>query len=229
MKRFAISDIHGCLKTFKALLKQISFSKSDELYLLGDYIDRGPDSKGVIDYIWQLQSKGFQVHCLKGNHEQMMLDSFSNLKSQRNWLMHGGWTTIESFKVQNLHEISRKYIHWLKELAHFKEIKGYILVHAGLNMDFKNPLEDQVSMLWIRNWYQNINKDWLRNRVIVHGHTPVPQAVIENSLKNLATTPAIDIDGGCVFVDDKYQKLCAFDLDDQKLYFQKRREKRPMR
>jgi len=51
MKKFAISDIHGCAKTFKALLKKINFSKEDELYLLGDYIDRGPDSKGVIDYI----------------------------------------------------------------------------------------------------------------------------------------------------------------------------------
>ena len=52
MNKYAISDIHGCLKTFKALLTKLDFSKQDELYLLGDYIDRGPDSKGVIDYIW---------------------------------------------------------------------------------------------------------------------------------------------------------------------------------
>lgn len=51
MSRYAISDIHGCAKTFKNLLRRISFSKEDVLYLLGDYIDRGPDSKGVIDHI----------------------------------------------------------------------------------------------------------------------------------------------------------------------------------
>ncbi|MFT5168289.1 MAG: serine/threonine protein phosphatase 1, partial [Saprospiraceae bacterium] len=64
MKQYAISDIHGCAKTFKALLEQISFSKEDVLYLLGDYVDRGPDSKGVIDHIWQLQSEGYTVFCL---------------------------------------------------------------------------------------------------------------------------------------------------------------------
>lgn len=59
-----------CLKTFKSLLKKISVSKSDELYILGDFIDRGPQSKGVIDYIWELQKLGYIVHCLKGNHDQ---------------------------------------------------------------------------------------------------------------------------------------------------------------
>lgn len=58
MRKFTISDIHGCAKTFKALLNRISFSKEDELYLLGDYIDRGPDSRGVIDHIWHLQKTG---------------------------------------------------------------------------------------------------------------------------------------------------------------------------
>ena len=55
MRKIVISDIHGCLNSFKALLYKIVYSKRDELYLLGDFIDRGPDSKGVIDYIWKLQ------------------------------------------------------------------------------------------------------------------------------------------------------------------------------
>ena len=72
MNKFAISDIHGCAKNFKALLDRISLSLGDELYLLGDYIDRGPDSKGVIDHVWQLQKTGHTVHCLCGNHEQRL-------------------------------------------------------------------------------------------------------------------------------------------------------------
>jgi len=86
MKKYVISDIHGCAKTFKALVDRISFSREDELYLLGDYIDRGPDSKGVIDHIWDLLETGYTVHCLTGNHEQMFLhaidarDELSDIK-----------------------------------------------------------------------------------------------------------------------------------------------------
>ncbi|MCC6412552.1 MAG: metallophosphoesterase, partial [Saprospiraceae bacterium] len=65
MKKYAISDIHGCNKTFLALLENLDFSKADELYLLGDYVDRGPDSKGVFDTIFRLQSEGYKVQCLR--------------------------------------------------------------------------------------------------------------------------------------------------------------------
>jgi fructose-1,6-bisphosphatase len=58
LRQFAISDIHGHLKTFQALLKRIDFTVHDELYLLGDFIDRGPDSKGVIDHIEELRATG---------------------------------------------------------------------------------------------------------------------------------------------------------------------------
>ena len=70
MRRFAISDIHGCARTFEALLDRIAFTSQDELYLLGDYIDRGGDSKGVLDLIFRFQKEGYAVQCLLGNHEQ---------------------------------------------------------------------------------------------------------------------------------------------------------------
>jgi len=75
MRQFAIADIHGHLKTFKALLREINFTVFDELFLLGDFIDRGPDSKGVIDYIEELKQTGYTVYCLRGNHEQLCLDA----------------------------------------------------------------------------------------------------------------------------------------------------------
>jgi serine/threonine protein phosphatase 1 len=68
----AISDIHGNNKTFLDLLDKIALTKDDELYLLGDYIDRGPDSKGVIDTIWKLMDDNYRVFCIKGNHEEML-------------------------------------------------------------------------------------------------------------------------------------------------------------
>ena len=96
-RKIAISDIHGCCKTFKALLNKIKFNSNDELYLLGDYIDRGPDSKGVIDYIWQLQKEGYQVNCLRGNHEQMMLRAAFVENKLDHWMRNGGETTLFSF------------------------------------------------------------------------------------------------------------------------------------
>jgi serine/threonine protein phosphatase 1 len=75
-RRFAATDIHGCLKTFRHLVEiELCLRTTDTLYLLGDYVNKGPNSAGVLDYIVQLQAAGFQVHCLRGNHEQELLPS----------------------------------------------------------------------------------------------------------------------------------------------------------
>ena len=71
--KYVISDIHGCIRTFEALLKMLHFSISDELYLLGDYIDRGPDSKSVLDLILSMRNKGYKIAALRGNHEELLL------------------------------------------------------------------------------------------------------------------------------------------------------------
>ena len=72
---FAIGDIHGCFKTFKKLLlEEIGIQQSDKIYCIGDYIDRGNDSKGVMDFIINLRIAGYHVYTLRGNHEQMMLE-----------------------------------------------------------------------------------------------------------------------------------------------------------
>ena len=110
MRRFAITDIHGCAQTFKALLNRISFSKDDVLYLLGDYIDRGPDSRGVIDHIWKLQKEGYQVHCLRGNHEQMLLDEVAS----KNVWYKGEHATLQSFNANSNKDIPKAYIEWME-------------------------------------------------------------------------------------------------------------------
>jgi serine/threonine protein phosphatase 1 len=173
MKRqFAISDIHGCLRTFEALLDQIAFSKADELYLLGDYVDRGPDSKGVIDKIWHLQSEGYVVKCLAGNHERVILDS-ERIERINGWQGLGHDTFLESFGVKKLYEVPQKYFDWMANLPYHFEIPGFILVHAGIDSRSENPLENPNVLLWIRNWYDQINYEWLEDRTIIHGHTPM--------------------------------------------------------
>lgn len=217
MPRYAISDIHGCLKTFKKLLDQIDFSKTDELFLLGDYIDRGPDSKGLIDHIWWLQKEGYQVHCLKGNHEQMMLDARSSARDTKFWLVNGGEQTMDSFGAYTLDNIPKEYFHWMETLPHYLETEGYILVHAGLNFDTPDPMTDQRAMLWIRNWYHHIDQQWLDGRVIIHGHTPTMRTAIFKRAENLNLSPALVIDNGCFYDRPGMHSLMAYNLDQKAL------------
>lgn len=226
MPRYAITDIHGCAKTFKNLLTELKFSKKDKLYLLGDYIDRGPDSKGVLDHIMELQTSGYQVHCLKGNHEEKILLSRHDINQARNWLSWGGKETLESFEVEKINDIDNKYLEWMEALPNIIELPDYILVHAGLNFLIPDPKADQYAMRWIRNWYPDINLTWLDGRIILHGHTPLEQDDILEQLENLLDednerAQYLDLDNGCVYDSDGKNQLCAFNLDTKVLYFEK--------
>jgi len=224
MSRYAISDIHGCVNTFKSALQQINFSKEDELYLLGDYIDRGPDSKAVIDYIWDLQNRGHHVFCLKGNHEEMMLEGLTKFQTQSAWKKHGGRETLASFEATEIGTVPYQYMEWMHKLPHFIEVDNYILVHAGLNFKVNDPLDDKQGMLWSRHWYHEIRKDWLRGRIIVHGHTPINQNEVKASLSILDEILALNIDNGCVYDRPGQGQLCVFNMDTRELLFVPRDE-----
>lgn len=227
MREIAISDIHGCKKTFEALLDQIAFSQSDVLYLLGDYVDRGPDSKGVIDHIWALQQAGFQIKCLKGNHEELVLRAASgNFTYLEKWLKTDGKDTLRSFGVETCADIPHKYLDWMEALPYFFEAGKYLLVHAGLDFSLEDPLSDSSEMCWLRHWHPNIRYEWLRDRIILHGHTPITRDDLEIQHRNIQSLQYLDIDAGCVYGDPRHWKseglgnLCAFDMSSQRLYFQ---------
>lgn len=226
MKKFAISDIHGCRKTFLALLDKIAFSKNDELYLLGDYVDRGPDSKGVFDEIFRLQKNGYTVRCLRGNHEEILLRSLYDPMGLDNWLLTDGKKTMDSFGVEVSEAIPDVYLDFIREMDYYFEVDGYILVHAGLNFNLFDPLEDQRDLLIIRRWYSYIRYDWLGPRIILHGHTPMPYTDIEMQLVNLDGNRYLDLDAGCVYAGSDRPdraglgRLCAFDMTNRRLTFQ---------
>jgi serine/threonine protein phosphatase 1 len=219
MKRqFAISDIHGCLRTFEALLDQIAYSKADELYLLGDYVDRGPDSKGVIDKIWQLQAEGYTVNCLAGNHEQMTLDD-EQTERHKGWRGLGDETFLESFGVNKLYAVPDEYFDWMRNLPYHFEIPGFILVHAGIDGRAEDPMGNPDVVLWARNWYEHINYEWLGDRIIIHGHTPMYVTDIKTMQRNLEKKRVLDIDAGCVTMKPPYGHLCAYNMTDHILDF----------
>src|SRR5258706_6134196 len=106
---FAIGDVHGCSNTFRKMLEEIKLQKSDIIFCLGDYIDRGHDSKGVIDLIMELRSKGHTVHTLRGNHEQLMMDSTKSSALFDAWMDNGGDTTLVSFGADSYDDFAPEY------------------------------------------------------------------------------------------------------------------------
>jgi len=222
MKKYAISDIHGCNKTFKNLLQTIGLNPEDQLFLLGDYIDRGIDSAGVIDTILQLKTNGYQVHCLRGNHEQMMLDAADERQKESNemWLRNGGDKTLRSYYAGKHGTIPDAHLQFMDRLPVCKVTEDYLFVHAGLNFDTPNPLDNKWSMLWTRDWYKDLNPHWLGDRIIVHGHTPQKRENIERQMDRLDEFPVLNIDNGCVFNRMGLSHLCAVELTERKLTFE---------
>ena len=102
-----------------------------------------------------------------------MVDAPTSLSQKRTWLDNGGKETLLSFNAFDLGMIPEKYFNFLENLPHYIEVDNYILVHAGFKFIMPDPFNEVHSMLWQRNWYDDINYDWLGERIIVHGHTPV--------------------------------------------------------
>ncbi len=202
-------------------MDKIELTQSDELYLLGDYVDRGPDSKGVIDTVFELRAHQHKVVCLKGNHEEYMIRSRQDEQTFLSWLGWGGLETIQSFGVRSVTAIPERYWIFLDGLSLYHETNGYLLVHAGFNFHIENPFTDRDSMLWIRNWHPDIDYEWLGQRIIVHGHSPRPTRYIMEDLEMLDDQRVIDIDNGCFARHlEGHGKLCAIDLTNRECHFE---------
>ncbi len=237
MRRFAISDIHGCLETFRQMVEnQLRLKPDDQLYILGDCVDRGPSSKGVLDYIMQLDASGYQVYCIKGNHEEMMINANRTYEEEvlELWLYNGGRETLASFGITDPRSLPSRYIHFMDNFQPYITLDNLILVHAGLNfmgetMDpdgdqflwkLHNPLNDYQSMMWIRDWYDDVDWNWLKDRRIVHGHTPIVREDIQDMALHFDEDQIIDIDNGCFAkFHDGLGNLCALDLHSYEVQF----------
>lgn len=214
-RSFAIGDIHGCNKTFqKLLLDTLHIKKSDHIYCLGDYIDRGNDSKGVVDFIMDLREKGYQIHTIRGNHEQMMLDSTIDDKNLYLWLMNGGGTTLQSFGITSFNEMPMVYRNFFISTKYYIKTGNYIFVHAGLNLQLEDPFEDKYSMLWYR--MLSVDEHKSGEQIIIHGHNPLSLYYI---LKQ-QDTKIINIDGGCVYKQiEQYGFLVAYEMNKKEFIY----------
>ena len=221
-RTFVVGDIHGCSKTLSRLLTVIGLEPTDTLYLLGDYIDRGPNSKGVIDIILMLQKDGFDIRPIRGNHEQMMLLAIRSgiFEDFLEWLHSGGNATLMSYGADHPQDIPEEHLRFLEELPYYREIKNFIFVHAGLDFSLDDPLSNagRTAMLWSRD--AKVNSRMIGRRTLVTGHTTQSLDAIQKSL----STKHIRIDNGCFlgseFIGKGKGKLVAVNLDTGELIVQ---------
>ena len=192
-------------------------SKADTLYLLGDYINKGPSSKDVLDFIFELKDQGYVVKCLRGNHEQYLINGLMYSWEEIAFLNRGGRETLESFCVDQIQDIPAKYLEFIRSLPFYFELDKYLLIHAGLNFDLTDPYKDEYSMLNIRKMEVDLNITG--NRKIIHGHVPTAVEEIEKSLT--LENHHISIDAGCIYHHiHSLNHLVALDIGSSKLYIQ---------
>ena len=232
MNIFAIGDIHGCLKQLISLQKKIlntkGFNKDNDLLVyIGDYIDRGPHSKDVINQIIKLQKENIKSIFLMGNHEQVMIDFlFNKINNLKYWLNLGADQTFKSYKIEVaefikdgfgddkidrlrsvlLNELSDEHIHFLKNLRLSYSVGNYLFVHAGINPEKILKDQDKMDLLWSRS-NQFFDKNFKFEKIIVHGHTP------EEKVINFPYR--INVDIGCFF-SGKLSCVCLNDKDKKR-------------
>ncbi len=153
---FAIGDVHGCFEQLRTLLgvcEKVAGGRRARFVLIGDYVDRGPDSKKVLDFLIAQQRDGDRFICLLGNHEAMLLDAAHpdrTVSDVFNWRANGGETTLQSYGVDDETRLPAAHLAWIEALPlHFVD-GSRLFVHAGVRPGI--PLEDQTErdLLWIR-------------------------------------------------------------------------------
>ena len=225
MARWIIPDIHGCARTLEALLKNmLKVTRDDELFFLGDYIDRGPASKEALDLLMDMQEGGWNIHCLKGNHEDYCVRTWEADQQrhlfkpdvQKLWENVGAKETYKSFGVKRPREIPEKYIEWMRNLLYYYEIENYILVHAGMNFKASDPFKDTHSMITVRDFKVDFFKTG--GKRIIHGHLPEDYGFIDHVIQHPKGYDFIALDNGVFNVNKTGMgNLLAFNPDTNEL------------
>ena len=173
---YAIGDIHGCLQHLKDLLNLVKPDLDKHtLLFVGDYLDRGPDSLKVVDYIIDLKKKykPENIICLMGNHERMFLD-FLQGEEEMFFLLNGGAATAVSYWGDQWERRERQlplgHEQFFQDLRLFYETDDYIFVHAGLRPGLPLAAQQEEDLLWIRKEF--IISEYNFGRKVVFGHTP---------------------------------------------------------
>lgn len=166
-RRIFIGDVHGHYDGLMKLLDAIALQSDDQLYFLGDLIDRGPKSSQVISFV---RNGGYT--CVLGNHEQMLLDALPDGKvlqaALQAWLYSGGHATVASYEKPDdlLNDV-----HWIRTLPTHLDLDDIWLAHAGVHPGL--AIEDHTTQeyCWIREEFHSMAEPYFPNKLIITGHT----------------------------------------------------------
>ncbi len=224
-RRLVIPDIHGCAKTFRLLIDKIGLTHDDHLFLLGDYINRGEDSAGVLDFIFELQDADFQVFPLMGNHEFALLDTLARYERKQFVYFISKMSKAGDLLAED-GTVKPKYLAFFQKLHYRFELPDFHLVHAGFDCQSEQPLERYSAMLEVRNVPQILEK--LNGKRVVHGHQPTYLDTIYEAIHH--NLSAIPLDNGAVYAlrqkhpildTQKLGNLIALNLDNFEITIQK--------
>lgn len=193
MALYAIGDVHGCAEELIELLDRIPRGDDTTVVMLGDYIDRGPSSRRVIEILLEERTRRNMV-CLAGNHEEMMREFLDGSDPGRvaRFILNGGSTTLADYADdEGAWVIPAEHAQFLDELGLWHETADHFFVHAGVPdraLKDLDPVRDRDEMLWIRRAFISNPRRWEKR--IVHGHTPVNAVEVSASRINVDTACA---------------------------------------
>jgi serine/threonine protein phosphatase 1 len=186
---YAVGDIHGALHKLESLVAQCRAhgdrdgghdggAGAPKFVFVGDYIDRGPQSSGVIRYLIELAHEmPGDVVTLMGNHEAMLLAIIDGAIEPEDWLGQGGKETLQSYGVTDARDLPREHVDWLRRLRFSHDDGKRFFVHAGIDPARPLDAQDEHDLLWIREPFLSYRGDY--GRLVVHGHTPIAAGVPE--------------------------------------------------
>ncbi len=184
MSTFAIGDIHGCLTALKTLYKAVGISSDDTMIFLGDYVDRGPHSAQVID--WILERDDRNAFALRGNHEVMMME-FCRRKAPsnphtENWLRYGGAETLASYEIDpsrpDFEKIPSRHWAFLDRTLPYHEMENFIFVHAGLKPGIALSMQLPRALFWQK--IVGEPQSYGDGKTVICGHTAQRSGEIAN-------------------------------------------------
>ncbi len=205
-----IGDIHGCNRRLNRLLDRIGVDPlEDTIIFLGDYLDRGPDARGVIDTLLDLKKSCPNLICLRGNHESMFLNYYLRGEDEELFLYNSGRITLDSYGLTLADARAgigypEHHLSFLVSLPVCHETEEYLFVHAGLRPGIPIAQQSPDDLLWIRSEF--IDARWDFGKTIVFGHTPFHKPLIERN--------KIGIDTGAVYGG----ALTCIELPSRRIY-----------
>jgi serine/threonine protein phosphatase 1 len=219
---YAVGDVHGCLDKLRSLLAACEAhtqGRTARYVFLGDYIDRGPNSRGVIDFLmrWQAERPGAVV-CLRGNHEQLAIDAHRDAGAMPLWLRNSGESTQHNYPETG-GRITGAHLAWLDALPFCHDDGLRFFVHAGVDLTLPLDRQNDEVMIWMREPFLTDSDRVDCGRFIVHGHTPLRDGRPDLRAHRLNLDTAAVLGGplSAAAFDDSQAKPLGFLTDERPL------------